>query len=254
MSENTGIYIFCGIQANDNHQFGNVTLEGEERQTFTIRYEDAAMVAAEVPMKIYHPNKENLMMHQQVISSVMSQNDTVIPISFGNVFQTKEDVKVLLKNLYPQFKKLFPEIKGKIELGLKVIGKKKWLEEEINKNPDVEKMSEQVKGKSENAAFYDRIKLGGMAQKFFASTQDEIKADIYEPLADFSDAAKLNSPVGEKMLLNAAFLIDAGQEEAFDQMINKLHGQWEDKVDFKYSGPWPAYNFINIRLKVEEEK
>ena len=254
LSENTGIYIFCGIQSNKNHQFGKVMLEGEERQTFTIDYEDAAMVAAEVPMKIYHPNKENLLMHQHVISSVMSQNDTVIPISFGNVFQTKEDVRVLLKNLYPQFKKLFPEIKGKIELGLKVIGKKEWLEKEINKDPEVEKMSGQVKGKSENAAFYDRIKLGGMAQKFFTAIQEEIKTDIYEPLATFSDAAKVNSPVGEKMLLNAAFLIDSGQEKAFDELINKLHDSWQDKVDFKYSGPWPAYNFINIRLKVEEDK
>ena len=96
MTEKTGIYIFCGIKSNDTHQFGKVTLEGEEREIFTIHYEDSAMVAAVVPMKIYHPNKDNLMMHQHVISSVMSQNDTVIPISFGNVFQTKEDVQVLL--------------------------------------------------------------------------------------------------------------------------------------------------------------
>lgn len=251
-SDKMGIYIFCGIQTEDNESFGEVTIERERRKTFTIHYQDAAVVAAEVPMKIYHPNKENLMMHQNVISSVMEQKDTVIPISFGNLFKTKEDVEVVLKNLYPQFEKLFPEIKGKIELGLKVIGKKEWLESEIHKNPQVEEMSEKVRGKSEAAGFYERIQLGGIAQQFFAAIQDEMRAEIFEPLEESAEAAKQNESTSERMLLNAAFLIDRDQEKSFDRKVNEAHEKWRDRVDFKYTGPWPAYNFINIRLKVEE--
>lgn len=248
----TGIYIFCGIQTEETSPFGKVRIEGEERPVFTIHYKDAAMVAARVPMKIYHPNKENLLTHQKVVASVMAQNDTVIPISFGNVLQTKEDVEVLLENLYPQFAKLFPEIKGKMELGLKVIGKKEWLETAIKDQPEVEKMKVTMQGKSQSAQFYDRIRLGGMAQNFFASLQNKVKKDIFLPLKEGSIAAKINEPIGETMLLNAAFLIDRSKEEAFDQKVNAAHEKWKDKVQFNYSGPWPAYNFINIKLKVEE--
>ena len=191
-------------------------------------------------------------MHQGAVSLVMDKKDTVIPISFGNVFQSKEDVKALLENLYPQFEKLFPAIKGKVELGLKVIGKKEWLEEMVKDNPEVEKMSSAVKGKSESAGYYDRIKLGGMAQKLFASLQNEIKQEVFTPLEETAEAAKANDPLGEKMLLNASFLIDRDKEELFDEKINEAHEKWKDKVDFNYSGPWPAYNFVNIRLKVEE--
>ena len=28
-------------------------------------------------------------------------------------------------------------------------------------------------------------------------------------------------------------------------------GQHYDKLTFKYTGPWPPYNFVNIRLKLE---
>ncbi|HEU5140855.1 MAG TPA: GvpL/GvpF family gas vesicle protein [Bacillales bacterium] len=251
-SDEMGIYIFCGIQTEDDDRFGIVSVEGEERETFTLHYKDAAMVAVEAPVKIYHPNKENLMMHQNVISSVMKKKDTVIPISFGNVFKTKEDVEALLRNLYPQFEKLFPEIKGKMELGLKVIGKQDWLESEIHKRPEMEEMSEKVREKSEAAGFYERIQLGEMAQKFFKAIQADIRADIFEPLEQVSEAAKQNEPSSETMLLNAAFLIDKDHEEYFDQKVNEAHEKWKDKVDFKYTGPWPAYNFINIRLKVEE--
>lgn len=247
-----GIYIFSGIQTTEDEDFGTIEIEGEERETFTIRYKDAAMVAAMVPMKIYNPNRQNLMMHQHAVAAIMSKNDTVIPISFGNVFKSKEDVKVLLENLYPQFEKLFPAIKGKIEVGLKVIGKKEWLEAKVNGNPEVEKMSASVKGKSEAAGYYERIQLGGVAQKLFADLQNEVKAEVFTPLEEAAEAAKANEPTGETMLLNAAFLIDRDSEELFDQKVNEAHEKWKDKVDFNYSGPWPAYNFVNIRLKVEE--
>ncbi|RLQ95485.1 GvpL/GvpF family gas vesicle protein [Falsibacillus albus] len=248
----TGVYIFCGIQTMNDDDFGTIDIEGEERKTFLIRYKDAAMVAAEVPMKIYHPNRQNLMMHQNAVSQVMNRNDTVVPISFGNIFQSKEDVKALLEKLYPQFEKLFPAIKGKIELGLKVVGKKEWLESVVKENSEVKKMAAAIQGKSEAAGYYDRIQLGGAAQKLFASLQKTVKEEIYPDLEDAAEAAKLNDLSGEKMLLNASFLIDRDKEEEFDQIVNQVHEKWKDKVDFSYSGPWPAYNFVNIRLKVEE--
>ncbi|OCA92116.1 GvpL/GvpF family gas vesicle protein [Pseudobacillus wudalianchiensis] len=250
--EQMGIYIFCGIQTETDEKLGEIEFEGEQRELFIIRYKDAAIVAAEVPMKIYHPNKENLMMHQGAVSLVMKQNSTVIPVSFGNVFHSKEDVRVLLENLYPQFEKLFPEIKGKVELGLKVVGKKEWLESQVSENSKINKMAQAIKGKSEEASYYERVQLGGAAQKIIASLQDEIKQEVFSPLKELAEASKVNDPIGERMLLNAAFLVDQDKEDEFDQKVNDLHEKWKDKVEFSYSGPWPAYNFVNIRLKVEE--
>jgi Gas vesicle synthesis protein GvpL/GvpF len=249
--EQLGIYVFCGIQTDGEEKFGSIEIEGEEKELFTIQFKDAAMVAAEVPMKIYHPNKENLMMHQDAVSLVMKQNQAVIPVSFGNVFHSREDVGVLLENLYPQFEKLFPEIHGKVELGLKVIGKKEWLESQVNSNSQVEKMANAVKGKSEAASYYERIQLGGAAQKIIASLQNEIKQEVFNPLKESAVASKINDPIGEKMLLNASFLVDRDKEAEFDQRVNEVYEKWKDKIEFSYSGPWPAYNFVNIRLTVE---
>lgn len=69
----TGVYVFCGIHTEDDNNFGTVEVEGEERETYLIRYKDAAFVAATVPMKIYSPNQENLMMHQSLVAKVMEK-------------------------------------------------------------------------------------------------------------------------------------------------------------------------------------
>ncbi|MFC3040371.1 GvpL/GvpF family gas vesicle protein [Virgibacillus xinjiangensis] len=254
MSEEQGIYVFCCIQTDEAASFGAIDFEGETRDIRTIHYKDAAMVVTEVPMKIYHPSRENLMMHQQVISTVMESSDTVVPISFGNVFHTDEDVEALAESLYPQLETLFPQIKGKIEVGLKVIGKKDWLEKHINQNEQVVQKKKVVQSKSEAAGYFDRIQLGEMAKDFFQDMQKQMETEIHEPLKPLAEAVKTNDPIGEKMLLNAAYLIDREQEAAFDEKVNELHDKWQDRVDFKYTGPWPAYNFINIQLKVEEQE
>nr|WP_155113282.1 GvpL/GvpF family gas vesicle protein [Metabacillus mangrovi] len=250
-----GIYIFCGMQTQEKEwEGGTVELEGQEYPLFAIYYKDAAIAAAEVPMKIYHPNKENVMTHQQVVSGILKQNDTVIPISFGNIFHSKEDVQLLLEKLYPQFSTLFPEIKGKMELGLKVVAKEKWINDELSSRKDILDAKESVKGKSEDATYYERIKLGGMAQEFFGKLQKQVNKEIFQPLQQVSDAANQNKLIGEKMLLNGAFLVGKEYEELFDARVNELHEKWKNKADFHYTGPWPAYNFINIQLKVEEAK
>ncbi|KHE72827.1 GvpL/GvpF family gas vesicle protein [Halobacillus sp. BBL2006] len=252
MAEENGVYVFCCIQAESAKDFGSVHFEGEDRPVFTVHYEDAAMVAVEAPIKIYHPKKENLMTHQQVISKVMESESSVVPISFGNVFQTRMDTEVLLKNLYPQLVKLFPEVRNKIEIGLKVVGKKDWLENQVQQNEKVMKQKQTVANKTEAAGYFDRIKLGEMAQDFFKMLKQDVEGDVHASLAKLAESAKSNETLGEKMLLNGAYLIDRDKEEAFDKKVNELHERWKDKVDFKYTGPWPAYNFINIKLKVEE--
>ena len=52
------------------------------------------------------------------------------------------------------------------------------------------------------------------------------------------------------MIMNAAFLVSRDAEQAFDARVRDI-GQHYDKLTFKYTGPWPPYNFVNIRLKLE---
>ncbi|MGM0875350.1 MAG: GvpL/GvpF family gas vesicle protein [Bacillota bacterium] len=250
MKSKEGIYTFCSIKKQEPSIFDSVQFENKQSQVYTVHYKDIAMVVTKIPLKIYTPKKENLLAHQTVISSVMKEH-AVIPMNFGNIFKTEDDVIVLLKKLYPQFTQLFPQIENKIEVGLKVIGKKEWLKNQLEKNSSIFKLKEEIQNKSKDAAFYDRIKLGELTRDYFFSLQEQIVSDVFTPLSQISVSAKQNDVVNERMLLNAAFLIESNKEIEFDKKVNECYQKWEDKVDFKYSGPWPPYNFINIKLKIE---
>ena len=56
---------------------------------------------------------------------------------------------------------------------------------------------------------------------------------------------------GDRGLADAAFLVDREKTKAFDDQISEIAKKYESKLSFLYTGPWPPYNFVNIRLKLE---
>jgi hypothetical protein len=75
-------------------------------------------------------------------------------------------------------------------------------------------------------------------------------SEILHRLRDVSVASRINKPIGDRMIMNAAFLISRDRETAFDAAVKAIAAE-HDKLTFKYTGPWPPYNFVNIRLKLE---
>jgi hypothetical protein len=75
--------------------------------------------------------------------------------------------------------------------------------------------------------------------------------EIYDGLRAVCVASRDNKPIGDKMIMNAAFLIQKAREAEFDAAVNKVAQKFGDRLNFKYTGPWPPYNFVNIRLKLE---
>jgi hypothetical protein len=249
MSTHDGVYLFCAIHEKEPKKFGSIQLNGKMSGVYTIHFENIAMVVTKVNGDVL-PTRNNLMAHQQKITEVMKQY-SVIPMSFGNVFHSKNDVLLIMEHLNQEFEKLFSQLENKIEVGLKIIPKKDWMDQEMRKNPLLNEWKTTKKDFSNPASFYDQIQLGEQAQNFILLLEEKAAEEIYEPLMELAEAGKLNKTIPGKTLLNAAFLIDSNNEESFDKKINELYEKWMDKAQFKYSGPWPAYNFVNIRLRIE---
>ncbi|MEW9668983.1 GvpL/GvpF family gas vesicle protein [Ammoniphilus sp. 3BR4] len=214
MSNASGVYVFCVIREKQPQKFGTVMMNGRERPIYTLHYENAAMVVCPVDGEVL-PNRENLFAHQNIVSKVIEKY-YLIPMSFGNVFHTAEDVLFIAEHLYDQFDSLFPQLENKIEVRLKVNGNQQWLQKEIEKDPVLQRWKQEANKKSTAAAFYDRITVGEMAQKFFLSLQQKMEREVYSPLSELTESSKLNKPITEKMLLNATFLVDRRNESGFD--------------------------------------
>ena len=108
-------------------------------------------------------------------------------------------------------------------------------------------------GAQKGSTYFARMQYGRLVDAALQSMSEKYVAEIFEALRDVAVASRANKPIGDKMIMNAAFLVARDKEQAFDQRVKQIGAKY-DKLTFKYTGPWPPYNFVNIRLKLERAK
>ncbi len=245
----SGKYVYCIIQSDEHLSFGHAGIGSEPTEVSTVSYRDIAAVASDTPLEVYDPTRENVLAHERVNETVMQQF-TVIPMSFGTVFRTEEDIVELLRSAYDAFKDVLVKMQGKLEFGLKVLWEPDLIIQEIEKEDENLRLLRQEIQSQRGSTYFARMQYGRLVDSLLQERSEELASEIMISLGDVSVASRANKPIGEKMILNAAFLVGRNREEDFDARVKEVAGRY-DHLSFKYTGPWPPYNFVNIRLKLE---
>ena len=206
-----------------------------------IKYNNIAMVVDDISIDpdLLIPTSEDLLKHEETIEKIM-QEVQLIPMRFG-VIATKEEIIRILQKNYSEFIRLFKKINNRLELGLKIF----WTEESF-KNEIEDQQVQELKNKLIKQVNLTEIELSAIGQLVHEKIEDkrtEYIKIIFDNLDKLSAESKLNNAHIPKMILNSAFLIDQDKKETFDKVIDELSDKYKDTLIFKYTGPWPPYNF-----------
>ena len=246
-----GRYVYGIVQSKDPVTFGRSGIGGSGELVYTVNYQDIAAVVSNTSVYIFDPTRENALAHEHVIETVM-KNYTIIPMSFGTVFRTDNDIREVLKSIYPSLKDVLHQMAGKFEFGLKVNWDRDQIIEDIkNDDEEIRQFHQEIIRKHLQSTYLARMQLGRMIDKALAERSISYVREIYEALRGVCVASRDNQPIGDKMIMNAAFLVERQREAQFDNAVNKIARKYGQRLKFKYTGPWPPYNFVNIRLKLE---
>lgn len=248
-STSRGKYVYCIIRSVEDLSFGKIGIGPVPSEVHTIQFKDLAAVVSDTPIGILDPTRENVLAHQRVNETVMKDH-TVLPMSFGTVFKTREDIIELLKSAYQPFGDVLNKMEDKVEFGLKVLWDRDQVIKEIESEDEGLRRLKSEIATQKGSTYFARMQYGRMVDAALQSRSERYVAEVFQSLRDVSVASRTNKPIGDKMILNAAFLVARPKEQAFDSKVKQI-GARLDKLTFKYTGPWPAYNFVNIRLKLE---
>jgi hypothetical protein len=144
-------------------------------------------------------------------------------------------------------------MQDKVEFGLKVLWDRDVMIREIeNDDEDIRRLKNEISA-VRGSTYFARMQYGRQIEAALQTRTEQYVSDIFAQLRDVSVAARANKPIGEKMIMNAAFLVSRDKETAFDAKVKEVGALYE-KLNFRYTGPWPPYNFVNIRLKLERAR
>lgn len=248
-----GKYIYCIIGEEKRRDFNSPGIGERGNKAYTVNYKDLAAVVSNSPIIKYPVTRENSLAHEKVIEEVFQENYAVLPVRFGTITEKEEPEKAIkekvLEARYKEFKDLLQKIENKVELGLKVLWNDmdKIFYEIENENYDIKRLKGEIVAQGCGLSTQQaRIRVGEMVYKALEEKKKKEGAEILDPLKKIAEDLRENPLLGDKMLVNSAFLVHKDKEKEFDNRVYALEEKCNPRMKFKYIGPVAPYNFVEI--------
>jgi len=176
---------------------------------YVIPYRDVAAVVSDSHIRDYELTEDNVKRHGEVLSQIMEKH-TVVPVEFGTTIKNEKILRSLIAEVYNPVKECLRLVDDKVELGVKALVRN-------------------------DAFFDDHIR------------RKECLSDMLTSLNTVARQTVTGDLFSERLILNASFLVDKEDIDAFSEKVTELQQKYP-MLKLLYSGPWPPYNFIYIKI------
>src|SRR5437762_9055609 len=177
-TEHRGKYVYCVIQSADALRFGPIGVGAEPADVQTVHYEDIAAVVSDTPIEVLDATRENVLAHERVNEAVMRAH-TVIPMSFGTVLKTRDDIVELLKGAYGAFKDVLTKMEDKVEFGLKVLWERDEVVKQIEReDDDVRHLKGEISSQS-GPTYFARVQYGRLVESALQARSERYVSEIF---------------------------------------------------------------------------
>ena len=245
-----GQYIYAIVATSEDKNFGPIGIGSRNDDVFTVCYRDIGAVISPSLIMKYPVSRANTIAHQKVMEETMKFYP-MLPVRFGTVAEGTELIKEkVLKARYDEIEKLLSYVEDKIELGLKAL----WVnmqdiyKEIIDENRDIMSLRDRIMSKPIKPQ-RDQVRLGEMVKKALYAKRMRDEKAILDPLKGLCADHKVNNGFGDQMVTNSSFLVPKDREKKFDDAVDKLSAKYDGRLKFKYVGPVPPCNFVEIVVK-----
>jgi|UPI0000541C00 hypothetical protein len=248
-----GRYIYGIIRNSEFIDFGQIGIGKRNDRVYGVIYKDICAVVSSTPIIQYEARRANMIAHQKVLEEVMKRFN-VLPVRFSTISPHDNDdaiIKILITD-YSRFDELLIKMKGKKELGLKVMADETRIYENIiQKYDNIRSLRDKLLNQPADKIHYQRVKIGEMVADALKKEIESYKQQILDILSPIAEDIKITDNYGNLMILNAAFLIKEVKESEFDDSVNKLDEKYGNIMTFKYVGTLPPYNFVNLSINTK---
>jgi hypothetical protein len=254
MTSHEGKYLYCIIDSDQERNFGPIGVGGRGDEVQTINYDSVNVVVSNHRVGKLKVDRKSLVNHEKVIERVMQEYHSVIPIRYGTVASSAGEVRDLLYSQYGEIKSLLTRMAYKIELGVKAVWQNMDVifEELVKEYREVREAKEKFKRSGGRVG--SRIEIGRLVEKSLLKKKEKEVEKIIESLESLMSDYKLNPTFGDEMFMNAAFLVDKNRESNFDKKMDQLNQKYKDRIKFKYIGPLPIFNFVDISIGFQNKE
>jgi hypothetical protein len=243
----SGKYIYGIVEEPQLRRFSFLGVV--EADVYTINYQRMAAIVSDTEFSEIDPTRKNVHAHT-VVQDELLKEYTMLPMGFGMV-ATEDEVRRLLEKNYEGLTNELNRLADMIEVELKVFWDQEAIIKELQgENQELSRLKVKINAASSPIEAQNLLAMAGkLVENIVLDWKTRYAEMVYTVLKQLSYQAKMNNPVGLKNLLDASFLIEKSRESEFKEQVYKMDTKFQGKVNFKYVGPMPPYNFVDLRLE-----
>jgi len=241
------VYVYGIINGPKRLRLSQKGMGGQN--VFNIIYGRISALVSIVDKNHFEPNEKNVFTHEAVIEEMMNNNQAVLPMRFATVLNNKREIKEILRKHYREFVNNLEKVKGAVELGVKVF----WEAERMKKKAKiiadkrVKKIEKKMAGKLPGQKYLLKKTKNYFLEEGLEQEAEKLAKAINQRLSRHARDSRLKKLATEGLALNASYLVPKENYQDFENEVAKM--QKENKnLKFLFSGPWPPYNFIEVKV------
>jgi hypothetical protein len=216
-------------------------------EVWVVEAGDLAAIVGDAPQGDGKGTRNQALAHSRVLEAAVV-DAPVVPFRFGIMVPGDQEVgSDLLDAYHDQLAERLKKVEGRVQMTLKVYYDENALLREIVENePEIAELREAMGEGPEEATRDVRVRLGELVNNAVEQRRQRDSADILERLKPVSLAAVDEALEKEFMVLNAPFLVERDRQQEFEEAVEEVAQERQERMRFRLLGPMPAYNFIDV--------
>jgi hypothetical protein len=205
-------------------------------------------IVSDVPAGPVAQTRRNMVAHTAVLERAIAKTD-VLPVRFGTVAPTAKALATCILSNAQGFRTALRDIGGHVELGVKASWRDGVVFSEIvSADAELCRLRDRLRTRPSSETYYERVELGRRVEAALAQRRTVETAAIIAELTPLAERETELRTLDEDMILNRAFLVRRENEAAFDERIQAVAERCANRMNFRYVGPVPPYNFVRLQV------
>jgi hypothetical protein len=89
-------------------------------------------------------------------------------------------------------------------------------------NDEIRRLKDEITRNAASSTYFARMQLGPARGVGAGGGQQPVRASVHDALRPVAVASRSNKVIGDRMILNAAFLVERSREREFDEKVKEV--------------------------------
>ncbi|MGE3256357.1 GvpL/GvpF family gas vesicle protein [Pseudonocardia sp.] len=217
---------------------------GPSGRISTVRHGRVAALVSDVPEDRPLGTRDDLVAHETVVDTVAART-TILPMRFPAVVREQGVVEELLAPHEEYIARALETLEGLQQFTLKgTYDEATVLREVLEADEEIAELRARVAELPEDAAYYDRVRLGELVVAALEAKREVDAGGILERLTPSVADVVTHPPTSPEQVLSVALLVDRERTADFENAVEDLGRGLAGRIHLRLLGPLAPYDFV----------